>query len=777
MKTQAIVDARNLEYVEGLPFDLKCMRLKDAVSACALAFILDPGGRDFYKERILSNLQKWETLREALDPLSWTHAVPPSSAFFNSVLALDVIWNALSPIELETAERRLEPVGEWFWSATSLWPLSTQGGRGIWALYSGDRARIDSAKVEYRRWLLDYLSEDGVFNGGPGYAWARLSGTDEIGRSRDAKTYFLDVLEFTGEDTTLYSNPQIRGFYEWLSGYAVSPSRRLLTFGDTSPNWPRSQHINTAGLLRAYRFSRQAGEYAAWALQGTVPRGRLLDYALLGEPLAQPRTPPSRIFPDGGAFFREGDASEQALSGALWNCRSSSTHSHKDVNAVHLCAYGEHILRNSGYAGYGVGALGFSWDYVHDEAVSGNTLLLGGLDHAGKEGAGILQGFTAEGFDYACGLSDSAVIEGEHERSLILVHGAGEASGYFLLLDEVCSSLDEANLVLHPNSNEEASIGRDGGYQWRIGPQRQSDRDVHVSVLLGTAPENSEMREGLLASFHGDTSFVGQYLFATYRLRPGERRNMVTAIFPHDASHPRGNLSRVSAAHCSGVSIRQGDIHDLALESSGEDEVEFENLAFNGSAMVCRQTPHDMVFCFLRNGTYFTHGAGPSLRADDAITAFWRDGRGWIASPGTQVTFVSRRVAAVRLDGRTAERLDGGWSWIRVAVPEGTHAFELEERGGTLEPALALKAMPNPFADQVEISYYISLAGLPVTLELFDVEGRRIRALDCGERARGWHTCSWAARNEHGKRLAAGVYLIRLRADGEEAAAKVLLLP
>src|SRR5690606_29023468 len=92
----------------------------------------------------------------------------------------------------------------------------------------------------------------------------------------------------------------------------------------------------------------------------SLPRGNLLTYALARTNLPAPSVIPSRIFNNGGAWLFENSTSPNALTGALWNVKGSEYHSHKDVNSLHLTAYGEHVLRNVGYKGAGDASNGFS---------------------------------------------------------------------------------------------------------------------------------------------------------------------------------------------------------------------------------------------------------------------------------------------------------------------------------------------------------------------------------------------------------------------------------
>jgi flagellar hook assembly protein FlgD len=63
-----------------------------------------------------------------------------------------------------------------------------------------------------------------------------------------------------------------------------------------------------------------------------------------------------------------------------------------------------------------------------------------------------------------------------------------------------------------------------------------------------------------------------------------------------------------------------------------------------------------------------------------------------------------------------------------------------------------------------------------VTVHVYDVGGRRVRALLAGSLEAGTHTVRWDGRDEDGARVAAGIYLIRARAGGEEQNRKVTVV-
>ena len=70
---------------------------------------------------------------------------------------------------------------------------------------------------------------------------------------------------------------------------------------------------------------------------------------------------------------------------------------------------------------------------------------------------------------------------------------------------------------------------------------------------------------------------------------------------------------------------------------------------------------------------------------------------------------------------------------------------------------------PNPFSSRVTIRYSLPTAGA-ASFRIYDASGRLVRALSAGPNTPGTHTVTWDGRDEQGRNLNAGVYLVRLNA-------------
>ena len=689
--------AGSLGYSPDWSFLYTCQRLTEFASDAALAYILeeDETKRRGYADSIADAITvSFPKIAKGARAGNHDTMVVPGWTFFNAVLAADIIHDDMTPSRRAEVDAALLPVAEFFINAPLQWPLNVYGARLIWGLYKNDETLTAAAVGDYVRQLYREISPDGVFRAGPSYSVFRMAGANL------AKTYSIDVLAFTGRKN-LYEDPRLVSLYEWTYGYGVTPFGTFYSFGDTGDDaldaWsPRARS--------AHRFSRTAATNAAWAMRNvarpeTETRNALLAYVLMDRPMPAPATPPGRIFPDGGAWFLEKRGGTEALAGALNNLKTQyQGHMHKDANAIHLVAYGEDVVRNSGYSGWGQGGQGFSWEYVNRTAKSSNTVTIDGLDFESKPGGGITEGLTGASFDYASGRSGPGLSNGVHERNFCFAHPTEDANGYFVLFDEVSSSGGEsADMYLHPNSDDAETEVSLETYRWPVGSfkrkdldVRRTDNDVNVTVFLATPPDTAEIKKGLLASW--DRSFVGEYLHATYPVE-NENARFATVIFPHDKNHARPEMTRIGVSgKYTGARIEHGgenDATDFVVQPSADwadrtiSDMDGRGVSARGAAFWFRMKENSVESFFLRKGKLF-EGGGLRFETGDAASLLVEGDAGRIISGGTTLE-VERATPTgfdIRLDGssRPLGVVDSGESWIKVSVPAGSHGFEIVRR-------------------------------------------------------------------------------------------------
>jgi len=732
MKSQACSDCQTIVFNTSTDYVTQTHQMDDIASACALAYILDAANRSTYVTKFYTTaMAAWPGyLRPGLNAGSFDSTVMPGISYFSSVLALDIIYNGLTSSQRSNIETEFQLVANWYEAASTSWQLNLYACRGIWALYINDRTKIDLAKAGYRDELFnEETTTDGVANMGPGYAGVRLS------QERESKGNFMDVLEFTGEDT-YYTDPVAINLMEWLYGYGTTPFREDYTFGDTAPN--RSYHERGASTFRAHRFSDKAGRYAAWINNGLAPYNRLLHYVLMDQPLMSKERGTSRIFPDGGAWFVEAGLDTRALSAALWNPMSDESHSHKDVSAVHMAAYGEHVIRNSGYAGWGLPDSS-SWTYIHDQAFSNSTALINYTDHAQKYGNGIVEGFVAPnlGFDYACSDSGPAISNGSHYRNLLFIHHSDDANGYWLLFDEFdATSSTQANILLHPNADNMTSMILDTEYKSTINKLTFSGHTVYISMFLGTPPASTpSINNGVLAHM-ASSSFTGKYLRSNYDTDANGVKNVVTVLYPSDSTHAKATMTRITGTGYTGASIALGGIVDIALESAGTSAITYSGVSFRGLATWYRKNSGLVTSYFVRKGLTFNDGVSPRVGFDSTgnISIYMNKMQGRIVSPGTNVTFYYPSVGSVLLNGSPLSIISSGVDWVQVYIPSGTHEVELDFNAADINEDGAVNF--EDFA--ILASQWLKVPGIP-SADIAPAGGDNfVNFLDLNEFANNW---------------------------------------
>ncbi len=82
---------------------------------------------------------------------------------------------------------------------------------------------------------------------------------------------------------------------------------------------------------------------------------------------------------------------------------------------------------------------------------------------------------------------------------------------------------------------------------------------------------------------------------------------------------------------------------------------------------------------------------------------------------------------------------------------------------------------PNPFNPSTVISFGLPVAQ-PVSLNVYDVHGHRVRTLASGTLEAGYHQVSWNGRDDRGLLMASGVYLYRLESREGVLRGKMLMI-
>ena len=86
-----------------------------------------------------------------------------------------------------------------------------------------------------------------------------------------------------------------------------------------------------------------------------------------------------------------------------------------------------------------------------------------------------------------------------------------------------------------------------------------------------------------------------------------------------------------------------------------------------------------------------------------------------------------------------------------------------------------VESWPNPFNAGTSVRFTNSRPG-PVSVGIYDLQGRRVRLLAAGEMEAEPHLEHWDGLDDAGRALGSGVYFARMKAAGEQASAKLVLV-
>ncbi|MGC9361426.1 MAG: FlgD immunoglobulin-like domain containing protein [Candidatus Syntrophosphaera sp.] len=126
--------------------------------------------------------------------------------------------------------------------------------------------------------------------------------------------------------------------------------------------------------------------------------------------------------------------------------------------------------------------------------------------------------------------------------------------------------------------------------------------------------------------------------------------------------------------------------------------------------------------------------------------------------------------------------LAGNWRIWNGRVDMGCYEYGSEPWVDIDDPMIPaqgqvclLQNHPNPFNPSTTISYQLPASG-PVRLDIYNVRGQLVKTLVEGLKSSGAHQIVWDGKDRHGNSVSSGVYLIRLRSEGQFLTHKALML-
>jgi flagellar hook assembly protein FlgD len=73
---------------------------------------------------------------------------------------------------------------------------------------------------------------------------------------------------------------------------------------------------------------------------------------------------------------------------------------------------------------------------------------------------------------------------------------------------------------------------------------------------------------------------------------------------------------------------------------------------------------------------------------------------------------------------------------------------------------------PNPFGDRVKIDFELKESS-DGNASVYNVRGQKVRSLERNHFSKGKHTLEWDGKDERGKKVSAGIYLMRFETRGQ----------
>jgi hypothetical protein len=173
------------------------------------------------------------------------------------------------------------------------------------------------------------------------------------------------------------------------------------------------------------------------------------------------------------------------------------------------------------------------------------------------------------------------------------------------------------------------------------------------------------------------------------------------------------------------------------------------------------------------NGTYVTDVTTINSSTYASRIADWSTGQVECAtydSVGYRTAFLGfwpNSYFDTTLTGNWMTQLVNALKWVHSSPPSG------QEEAPPAKVDFSLRVAPNPFSGKATVSYSLP-APANVSLKLYDVTGSLVSALASGRCSAGRHSVS-ICNPQSGRRLAQGIYLLRLETGGQETTKKLIL--
>lgn len=150
----------------------------------------------------------------------------------------------------------------------------------------------------------------------------------------------------------------------------------------------------------------------------------------------------------------------------------------------------------------------------------------------------------------------------------------------------------------------------------------------------------------------------------------------------------------------------------------------------------------------------------------NAAPAWSGDSQGWRGAVFDLTAYTENYIDMRFFFGSDGSVGDGGFYLDNLAFDFGDNLSGVTPLPEAAAFAPRVAAYPNPFNPQTEIAWEIAQAG-KLTIEVFDARGHKVRVLHDGPVSETSGRQVFDGRDDHGARLASGMYLVQVR-DGSD---------
>lgn len=386
------------------------------------------------------------------------------------------------------------------------------------------------------------------------------------------------------------------------------------------------------------------------------------------------------------------------------------------------------------------------------------------------------------------------------------LHGGAAVQSYTITV-----TLDEANDINEDNSSIETAthiaIGSQvTAYQWRPTPTLsvQDDEDYY-RIELPSPGILSINLDGWVSTLNWSANYDRMYLYTS----EGVAFNSAGAEEYY--AWMMGTTSQKT------VNLASGGVYYIRLHSGNGINTEPYTLQCTFEPMEDIYEPNDQIehAAPIQSGAEITAyqwrslTQGPIIRGDEDWYSFTMGEAGtaslaitgWVStynwSADYDRLYLYRLSAAPEPVEVMSQHMIGNNFSRDFQLEAGMYAIRLHSGNGTSTTPYTLRLtypeiplivsdaapvsfnmdqpFPNPFNPETTIGF--SLPGQThVVISIYDISGQRVRILSEGLYPQGMHREIWDGADNHGNKLAAGVYFIRLNAGDHHAVRKVVMV-